>query len=232
MPAPVIAAIIGAGAAVGTTVYSAKKQDQARDATTSAANYAADLQAKQNADALAFSKAQAENAFQNNEAARHGNYDQWAAAQRRLGALGDLIGAPTREIPAYVPGVDPGFTGSGATNPAAPSGSSSMPNVNVGGGDIGQQISAYFKARGVADSETPYWVQKWSEFGQNDPAYFNQRLSQADIFRGGSPAPTSIASSYKVPPVNAYLGTPYASTPVTPALPNPYTIAPVSAYLG
>lgn len=59
-----------------------------------------------------------------------------------------------------------------------------MPGVNAGGGDIGQQINDYFTSQGVGTDETPYWQQKWNEWGSTDPDYFNRRLQQADVFGG------------------------------------------------
>lgn len=59
-----------------------------------------------------------------------------------------------------------------------------------GAGDIGSQISGYYASRGVSPYPTSvdYWTQKWNEWGQKDPNYFWQRLSQADEFGGGGQA--------------------------------------------
>ncbi len=79
-----------------------------------------------------------------------------------------------------------------ASAPAAPGGAASgPPTINAAAGDIPGQIRAYFKARGVSDQETDYWVQKWGEFGANDPNYFNSRLADADVFRGGQANPAT-----------------------------------------
>jgi hypothetical protein len=100
-------------------------------------------------------------------------------------------------VPRGQIGPGPGQAGApGATQPNVQPTQNNVPtgapaNVNAANGDIGQQISAYFKSRGVADSETPYWVQKWQEFGASDPTYFNQRLAQADIFRTSQGQQTS-----------------------------------------
>jgi hypothetical protein len=107
----VVAAIIGAGGAITAQKISSSGQKDAADTTAAGTKYAADLQAKQNAEAVAFAKAQAENQFKNSEVSRRGNYDQWVAAQHRLGSVGDLIGMGPREIPDYVPGIDPNFEG-------------------------------------------------------------------------------------------------------------------------
>src|SRR5581483_3518193 len=55
---------------------------------------------------------------------------------------------------------------------------------------LATQLNAYFTKRGVAPSETPYWVQQASALvarGKelNDPTYADKRLAAADIFGGG-----------------------------------------------
>lgn len=187
-----------------------------------AANHAADLQAQAAAEALAFQKAQSENAFQNSEAARQGNYGMYAAGQRRLQSAGEALGIPgaaSMEIPAYVPGVDPHLTGQTAGQALTGAGPSptTAAGIDPSKGDLGSQISAYFKSRGVSDQETPYWIQKWPELvarGQqlNDPTYAMTRLSQADIFGGGAPTAPVSAGSYL---------TPYAPVAQAPALQMP-----------
>ena len=49
-------------------------------------------------------------------------------------------------------------------------------------------VTAYFQSRGVTPSGTSpsYWAQKWNEWGKTDPAYFFQRLQNAEEF-GGAP---------------------------------------------
>src|SRR2546429_297363 len=75
----------------------------------SAERYAADLQAKSIADALGFTKQQAEGDWRNQELTRRGNFDQWAATQGRLGTLGEMFGMRPRYIPPYVPSEDPRY---------------------------------------------------------------------------------------------------------------------------
>lgn len=106
------AAVLGAALAGGTAAVTAAKMQ------TGAASDAAAAQQKSTAEALAFQKSQAENAYQNNETTRHANYDQWAAHEARMGSVGEMLGLKPRVIPAYVPGVDPNLTG----GPAAASG--------------------------------------------------------------------------------------------------------------
>lgn len=108
MPAVGAAAIAG-----GAAIYRAHKQSSAANnaakLTTSAANHAADVQGKSAAEALTFQRQQAENDAKNTEATRRANYDQWAARERRLGSVGEALGYGTRNIPAYVPTIDPHY---------------------------------------------------------------------------------------------------------------------------
>jgi hypothetical protein len=189
-----------ASAATEAANITSQAQTKIAEMNAAAQKYAADLEAKAAADALGFSKSGAENAFQNNEVSRAGNYDQWAAAQRRIGSVGKLVGFGDREIPTYRPGVDPNFTGAGGGSAPSRPLASFDPNVS----DPSSAISAYFKAQGVSDQETPYWVSKWPELlarGQelNDPQYALKRLAAADVFRG---APTSAPGASM--PVNPY----------------------------
>lgn len=114
MPAAVLGPIIAAGIAGGTSIVGAKMQSgatsRAVNAQTAAANRAAELQAQSTREALAFERQSAQNAYANSETSRRGNYDQWAARERRLGSIGELLGYGTREVPGYVAGVDPRFT--------------------------------------------------------------------------------------------------------------------------
>lgn len=66
---------------------------------------------------LAFQRQQAENTYANSEVDRHANYDQWHAREARIGSVGEALGYGSREIPAYVAGVDPHFTAPGAPVP-------------------------------------------------------------------------------------------------------------------
>lgn len=111
-----------AGAAIGLfgSLFGAH---MASSAATKSAQIQADaqlkaqqLQAKSAADALAFTKQQAQQTYLTDETNRRANYDQWAAREGRLGSVEDLLGYGPRNTPAYVAGVDPHF----ATAPAAP----------------------------------------------------------------------------------------------------------------
>src|SRR3990167_9021166 len=117
MPPIVAAAAITAGAAIGSNIIGAKMQSGAArrvaDTQTNAANRAAEIQDAASQRAEAFARQQAQNAYLNDEAVRRGNYDQWAATEGRRGSIGALLGMGPRNIPAYVPGVDPRFDGGG-----------------------------------------------------------------------------------------------------------------------
>lgn len=67
-----------------------------------------------------------------------------------------------------------------------------------------QRIATYAYARGLrGDQVQPfvnYWAQKWNEFGQRDPAYFLQRMSQADEFGGGGGMGSGLFTTPFTPP--------------------------------
>jgi hypothetical protein len=83
---------------------------------------------------------------------------------------------------------------------------------------LAAQLSAFFKSKGVSDSEVPYWVSKRPELMAraqqiNNPNYANERLFAADILGGGrrsAPAPTAAAP---VSRASAY--TPAPASPIT-----------------
>jgi len=250
-----IAIATGVGTAAAS-MYGASKaagaSERATTLQTSAAQQAALIKAKSDAEALAWEKQQAAIQQQNFNATQRANYDQWAARENRMSSLGGLVGLPARNIPAYMqstavvptgtgqtgtsgapaalpdgaPGTAPGAAPAGAAPGGAPppaAASAGAPAVSADRGDIGTQVSNYFKARGVSDAETPYWVQKWAEFGAKDPAYFNQRLAQADIFGGGAGSAAAPRPGTPSPVPSPYtlgsLAAPYA--PRTPALAAP-----------
>lgn len=94
MPAGVIAAIIAGSATAGGQIYAARKQGQSADK-------AAALQTTASHDALAFQKEEAARDQGNFETTQHANYDQWAARESRMGALGEMVGLGPRTIPPY-----------------------------------------------------------------------------------------------------------------------------------
>lgn len=74
---------------------------------------AAKIQQEAAEKALAFEQQQAALAAAQQAIAQQANYGQYAAQQRRIGTLGELLGLGPREIPAYVPmptGIQPNGT--------------------------------------------------------------------------------------------------------------------------
>lgn len=241
-----ILGLIAAGADTATSIYAANKQSGAASdaaaATTAGAKYSADLTAKANADALKFQYANAENAYQNNEASRQGNYGLFAARERRLGPIGEEVGMAPREIPAYVPGVDPGFgtmgdaaTGSSGAPPStgSPSGGNpSDPNAIMaaltdnykklgvaptgpgsGPTDIAYMAKQMAATGGLAPGNASYWLGPQGRIAQE--------LAKT---RGGGSAPTgapSTAASY-APATTATPFMPQRISPgVQPGVPQP-----------
>ena len=128
MPAAIAIPLALAGGTAAAGIIGSKIQsnasEHAADVQTQAAEQAAQLQSQSAANTLAFEKAQAEADYKNQEIARQANYQQWAANANRLGSLGSsMYGLPARNIPAYVPSVDPGYTGAGAVNSSLAGGS-------------------------------------------------------------------------------------------------------------
>jgi hypothetical protein len=105
MPAAVAFPIIGAEIGAIAGLGGAKKQAKATQ-------HAADLQSQAAAQALRFQQEQAARDQANFETTQHANYDQWAARENRLSTFGQMVGLPSRQIPAYQ-----GTTPSGATGP-------------------------------------------------------------------------------------------------------------------
>lgn len=226
-----IAGVAGAGASVvGAKMMSGATNDAAT-AESAAQKYAADRETAANAEATAFARQQGENAYQNTEAARKGNYGMYAAAQRRLGSIGSLIGAGPREIPDYVPGVDPHFDGSGGPNVSAPSSATGA----TGGDAVTQALLDNYKALGVAPTgpgtgptDIAYFTQQAKSSlaaGERPLSYWlgpqgrvAQELAKA---KGGAPTAPGSAASYLLPPTK----TVYAQTPIAPALPMPGSAA-------
>lgn len=235
-------AVIGAGIGLFGSLFGAHMQSQAASESAqieaAAQKYAADLAAKANADTLAFTKGQAENAFQNSEASRQGNYGMYAAAQRRLGSVGQLIGAGPREIPAYVPGVDPNFTG-GASTGAAPTGGAdpkiaafiqqwqqdpahpASEGIAPLATAIAQQfpgVSRYMYGQTPSDNELNIGGQKYKVLGgENSPAAYWYQPGMNDAAPGASRL-GSVASYLQATP------TPYAAVPVARALQMPGSV--------
>lgn len=231
--------IVGTGTQLFGNIFAAHEAsagaDRAAEIAAAGNKYSADLTAKANADALKFQYANAENAFQNNEAARSGNYGIFAARERRLGSIGDEVGLGPREIPAYVPGVDPGFgtmgeAASGGAPPASGAtsgGSPSDPNAIMAaltdnykklgvaptGPGSGPTDIAYFAKQiaatgGLAPNNTSYW------FGPGG------RIAQEITKARGGAAPTSAAPASRaaMPPTTS---TPFMPPTIAAGVPQP-----------
>ena len=122
---------VGIGIAAGTAgagIYAAHKTagaaEDAAKLQTDAANHAADVEGQSTAEALAFQRQQAQYQAQQDEINRRANYDQWAAKQRKVGSIGQMLGLGGVEVPDYVPGATPNFNaptsvGAGQTPAAA-----------------------------------------------------------------------------------------------------------------
>jgi hypothetical protein len=148
---------------------------QAAATQAAAVKYAADLADAQNKRAEAFSRQQAENQFQNTEASRLGNYNQWRAREARVSNLGAALGLSQRDIPNYVPGVDPrftadgtqqtgGFTGTGGT------GTPGVPAADVGSDPVMQALAKNYASLGASPTGPGS--------GPTDIQYFAQRIAQ------------------------------------------------------
>jgi hypothetical protein len=206
-------------------LFGAHKQAQAADRSAdimaASAKYSADLQAKAQADALAFTQASAENAFLNSEAARQGNYGWQAARDRRLGTIGDEVGLGPRETPAYVPGVDPHFGGTpraGAQSPAT------MP-TNAPAQWTADYIRQQLKETGQdpSDQNVAYWLGKQAELRDREaeikqPGYALWRLRDPNSGKSGAAMPAAAATRAAAPMAAA---TPFMNV-VQPVVPQSF----------
>lgn len=185
MPPLVAAAAVTAAGGIGGGVIAAKSAGSAAKRQAQATNRAAELESASTDKALAFQKEQAARDEARYEASQRANYNQYVSRVKAAQGLGRELGFNIPDAAPY----ESSLLGAGGNTTGA------MPAVSADKGDIGQQVSAYFKSRGVSDQETPYWVEKWSEFGAKDPAYFNQRLAAADVFSGGAMPGRSVAAA-------------------------------------
>jgi hypothetical protein len=217
----------------------ANGQTEAARIASESAKYAADLQAKANTEATAFSRAQAENTWQNSEAARHGNYDQWAAGQHRLQSVGDYLGLGPREIPSYVPGIDPRFLEGSPAVPAGPGATPGAPAAASSGDPVIDALTANYAALGTkptgpgtGPTDIAYMAQKINETGgltaDNTKYWFGpQGRIAAELAKaagGASSAPT-VARALPGAPADYLTGTPFLAPPVTPGLRMPGAVA-------
>ena len=125
MPAAVLVpAIASVASGVGSAVMQSRAAGKAAKATSDASNYAADRQAEAQQRQEQFLREQAQRNYEQEESVRRANYDQWAAREKRLGSIAERLGYGRRDVPAYVPSVNPGFMGQSgppqsSTNPVS-----------------------------------------------------------------------------------------------------------------
>jgi hypothetical protein len=191
-----------ANTAAGAQTAAMQTQLQAEREATAAQTAASDKQ-------LAYNTQQAALARQDAETNREGDYASWAAREGRLGTIGEALGLPARQIPAFRPlGADPSAGGSsGAPVSAATLPKQGEVDWTAAPDKLGQQLTGYFTSRGVNPGEVPYWVSKAAELVQrgqqlNDPAYADKRLAAADVFGaiGGRPAAAPAGSIASMTP--------------------------------
>lgn len=249
--------MIGAGTQLFGNLFGAHQQAnsarEAADVIAAAQKYSADLQSKAAADALGFTKNQAQNAFQNNEVARRGNFDQWVSSRQRIGSVGALLGWEPPTTPAYVPGVDPKFSDPGA--PTAPSVGQALTGgapTAPGGGQGGAAALKALLDQGVdPQSAVTQFNQKYGRTTGNEAVYYDPSqhggvatIGLPDAYlakpggswditqRGGAPA---AQTPYSTGSIGSYLSTPtpFMPVPITPALamPTPYRPGSVGSYL-
>lgn len=231
MPLIAVAAITAAGAFGGAALSSGAAKSAAKTQADAVTAGAAD-QMKSNEDTLAFQKQQAEAAYQSNESTRKANYDQYAAHEGSIAALGAQHGLSI-PIPAYVPSVDPQLNGTiagatksptplgapGAQAPAAaPTGNPTDPNAIMG------QLTQNYSALGVkptgpgtGPTDAAYYAQKIAQTGgltpQNMSYWFgpNGRIA-SDLGKANAPA-GSIAATTAPNPTAGPLGA--SATPLS-----------------
>lgn len=202
------AAIIGASLAAAAASTAAAKISSGASKTAGqqqvdATNQAAQLQAKSSADTLDFTKQQAETDYRNQEIARQGNYGQYAAQRSRLGTLGAMLGLPAPDVPAYIPSVDPNYTGGGSLVKAANGTTPTSGNL-TDPAYITQQLQGVYKSLGVAPTgpgtgptDIAYMAQMVAETGGWTPdnaKYWPTRISdEIAKAKGGASGPSAPA---------------------------------------
>jgi len=248
-------AVAAGGAAAAGQIIGAKMQSGAAKTAaqlqTESANKGAELQAQSTREALDFQKAEAAKARQDAEVTRRANYDQWAAQQRRLGTLGQLLGLPSPEIPGYVPLGD-GTLGAAMPQNAPPTAPATTGAQSVPGGDYQTWFNSLiqgkpFNQQTLLDLEptlnqygvklTPpnavgdrtkiglpngQWVRVG--FGEGKPVW---------VVQPGTGASTPMAPRSTPGTLGAMMPLPYAQAPLTPALQAPpYPYGALGSYLG
>lgn len=105
--------------------------------------------------------------------------------------------APAAPITPTGPVGAPTIPADGLPHPINPPGTTFGPGTDWNEANL----TAYFASKGVGPQEVPYWLQKKNspEFA-NDPAYFWQKLQQAQSFGGGGAAPGAPVPPGPTPP--------------------------------
>jgi hypothetical protein len=232
-------ALLTAAAAAGSAgagIYAAHAQSgaatQGAQITSDAATKAAQIKADSAAQALDFQKQQALLDAQRANATQQANYNQWAAQQGYRSSLGQMLGLPARQIPAYVPlptGLLSG-TSSGTQASGGPSGAASTPSAAAGQMPAGidprfaavyQQAGVTPGARGSGPSDWQYYQQDAVRNAGGDVNYVLGRLAQ-DLKGGGqAAAPTASQNPYVMPMSNLIPSQTNQSPLLTPALQMP-----------
>lgn len=238
-----VGALIGAGIGLFGSLFGAHEQSSA---ATKAAQISSDAQLKAAAmqqqsaeEALTYEKQQAALTATNAEIAQHGNYDQYAARENRLGTLGQMMGLGPRDIPAYRPmatDLPAGSVGAIAGAPGSPA-----PTTGASGsapaGDITGFLTNVYKSLGVAPTgpgtgptDIAYMASKVQETGGLTPqnqSYWPQRIADELAKAKGGAAPTTAPAPYAPGSIGAMVQP--QKQPLTPALTaNPYVYTPGS----
>jgi hypothetical protein len=185
----VLPSLIGVGGQLAGTVLAQQGQSAAATTAANALEYSANLQDAANQRAEVFSRQQAENSFANSEVTRQANYNQWAAREARVSSLGQALGLSARDIPAYVPGVDPNYTGgsSGSSSSSVPLSSDITDALTKNY----QSLGATPTGPGTGPTDLSYFAQRIADTGgltpQNTAYWFgpNGRIAQELQKAGG-----------------------------------------------
>lgn len=227
--------VILGGIGLFGNLFGANKQSkaaqQAAKAQADAARYAADLQAKATAEALAFQRQQADRDYAMAETNRRANYDQWRAREGRLSTAGQWLGLPSRDIPNYVP-MSGGSYLPGEPNPnGGPTPTKGGGEIPKTTGDVAKDMALANQIAGTNHTDPQYWIQAGYA---KDPQYFFEKMLGKDAgAQDASPmGPYARAAGAAQRPTTAaaYLGggPNYSQVPVSPGLVMP-TYRPMSA---
>lgn len=227
-----IAGLAGSTAAVIGAHESSSASENAANLTSAATTHAADLQSQSSAQALAFSKQQAESDYQNQEIARKANYAIDAAHQGRLSTLGQMIGQAPRDIPAYVPSQDPAFTSAAGGTNATPQAGAPASGNPTDPANIQAQLTSVYKSLGVAPTgrgtgptDLAYYADQVAKTGGWTPqnaGYWTSRIASDLKGGGGAAAPTAASQ-----PATIGQAVPYLSAPMSPGVTMPRTVGQV-----